>query len=342
VVHYGDPALTWRAVRSLAVDSADLAALSRVLLVDNDPRRRLGDPPSDLPQALRDRLDIIVSPDNRGYAGGNNLALAKVNPRREPWFFVLNNDAEIVPGALATLLAKAESPAGASAVIFAPLILQSGPEPLQRPEDIIIWAAGGLVDLPRARAFNRAHGRRLIHLENFSIEPDADVEAWFYRARWRQIVQEPQLFVSGCSFLGRSRILRMMDGFDEGFFLYYEDADLCLRIARRFGCKPCRIVPHAVVWHEVSKGLGFSPLQEYYNWRNRGWFLRRHARGKTRSRGMAYLMAAAIAKATPRLNHPETRAHGWAILRGACRGLLTRVPKAPQGQAQSGSKTRES
>jgi hypothetical protein len=313
----------------LAADPADLALLGRVLVIDNDPSNRLESAPDEAAEAFGERLEIVVSPENSGYAGGNNQGLSRVNPKTEPWFFVLNNDAEIAPGALATLFAATKPRRAKKAFIFAPMILDM-PESLKSADDIRVWSAGGVVDLPRGRAFNRFQSSRLSLLENLSAEPDSDVEAWDIRRQWKRLARKPMLFTSGCAFLGRSRALREAGGFDEAFFLYYEDVDLCLRLAQGHKKQPCLVVPTAIAWHGVSKGLNFAPAQEYYNWRNRSWMLRRHSDGALKLRGMLYLAGAALAKILLRAPKPDQWKHAWAIARGASRGLLGRLPKEPK------------
>jgi N-acetylglucosaminyl-diphospho-decaprenol L-rhamnosyltransferase len=314
VVHYGDPALTWRAVQSLAADPRDAALLAEIVVVDNDPAHRLGAPPADFPPALlaeggRVALEVLVSERNRGFGGGANLAFATLDPAREPWLFVLNNDATLEPGSLADLVAEAEKrrAEGGGEAIFAPLILDDrGP-----PELALVWAAGGALQIEKARAFNRHMGRPLSEIAY-------------------HIGFETLRFASGCAFLAETRTIQAEGGFDEAFFLYYEDADFCLRLAEaNGGASACWFVPTAMVRHEVSRGLGFAPAQERHNWRHRGWLLRRHAPSRAiLLRGIAYLVAAAAARSFGRLLRCEPR-QAWAIACGTCGGLLRPLPKRP-------------
>lgn len=58
-------------------------------------------------------------------------------------------------------------------------------------------------------------------------------------------------WVSGACMLARREALGSVGGFDEGYFLYWEDADLCRRL-RRSGWH-VRYMPGAVAIHEVGR-----------------------------------------------------------------------------------------
>lgn len=58
-------------------------------------------------------------------------------------------------------------------------------------------------------------------------------------------------FISGACMLIRRDAMLKVQGFDEGFFLYYEDTDLCLRLAQEFG--ELIVAPQARVTH-LSRG----------------------------------------------------------------------------------------
>jgi len=83
-------------------------------------------------------------------------------------------------------------------------------------------------------------------------------------------------FISGCFMLFRSSILQQLDGFDERFFLYLEDADLSRRaqtLARnRYYPANHVIHVHERGAHKSLKLLGYfgASVWRYFNkW---GWF----------------------------------------------------------------------
>jgi hypothetical protein len=73
-------------------------------------------------------------------------------------------------------------------------------------------------------------------------------------------------WVEGCFMLTRRDILNRAGCMDEGYFLYYEDIDLCYSIEKRLGMKVV-YYPYTKVVHSGSKSTNFSDalhLQQYY------------------------------------------------------------------------------
>ena len=89
------------------------------------------------------------------------------------------------------------------------------------------------------------------------------VNGWFTSdgyPGWRGTTQRQVDWVSGCFILVRGDVLKSIGGFDEQFFYYYEDMDLCRRIGQ--AGKPIVYVPDATITHlggQSTKGR-FSPL----------------------------------------------------------------------------------
>jgi GT2 family glycosyltransferase len=84
-------------------------------------------------------------------------------------------------------------------------------------------------------------------------------------------------FISGASLLCRRSIFRHIGGFDEKFFLYFEDEDLCLRLAR---CGALIEVEEAVVFHHPGRGANLDTRQRFSKYRHyghsRAYFCRKH------------------------------------------------------------------
>jgi N-acetylglucosaminyl-diphospho-decaprenol L-rhamnosyltransferase len=64
-------------------------------------------------------------------------------------------------------------------------------------------------------------------------------------------------WVSGACLLARRRVMEEVGGFDEAFFLYEEDADLCRRV-RQAGHKVV-YAPRAEVLHHLGRSMARDP-----------------------------------------------------------------------------------
>jgi GT2 family glycosyltransferase len=75
-------------------------------------------------------------------------------------------------------------------------------------------------------------------------------------------------FATGACFLVKKEVIEKIGLFNENYFLYYEDADLSMRI-RKEGYD-ILYTPKAIVWHSnaASSGSG-SNLHDYYLTRNK-------------------------------------------------------------------------
>lgn len=83
--------------------------------------------------------------------------------------------------------------------------------------------------------------------------------------------------LDGGTLLVRADVIRRIGGFDEKFFMYFEDADLSLRI-RKAGYRTVA-VRDARAWHchrQNRRGIAY-PHEVFYLARNRFYFARKHA-----------------------------------------------------------------
>lgn len=189
----------------------------------------------------------LHSPTNLGFAGGANLGMRAALARGAAWVWFLNNDALPEAGALAALLAVAEGVPAAD-VVGAKIVQRQAPDRLD--------SAGLDVDLAGG-------GMRLIGHDE--------------RDRGQYDCLSDPLAVSGCALLARAAALEQLGGFDEIFFSYLEDADLCLR-ARRLGLRVA-FAPRARVLHDrapARRGRQ-DPSSLYYSARNHLLLLQRHS-----------------------------------------------------------------
>jgi GT2 family glycosyltransferase len=83
-------------------------------------------------------------------------------------------------------------------------------------------------------------------------------------------------YLDGGTMLIRTSVLRQVGGFDEGLFMYWEDADLSRRI-QLAGYRTVA-VRDAMAWHyhRAIGGRFPHPYQLFYETRNRFYFVRKH------------------------------------------------------------------
>ena len=197
-------------------------------------------------------VHVIASARNLGYGGAANLGLQFAIDRGAAYAWVLNNDTIVDPGCVARLVEAMEGDAAfgaASPVIDAPI----GPE---APNGI--WYAGGVANAAKAST------RHL--LEPIEARPGIVATG----------------FVTGCAMFIRVGALARTGLFWPELFLYWEDVDLCYRLAAA-GWK-LGVVPSARITHLVH-GSVRSELATYYFYRNAVLVARRygHARGAARA-----------------------------------------------------------
>lgn len=97
-------------------------------------------------------------------------------------------------------------------------------------------------------------------------------------------------FLTGCLLWVPVSAWNTLKGFDEDFFLYWEDVDLCLR-AQQSGYA-LKLLPELCITHQVSGSSG--GVRAYYQNRNRFLFLKKHP--ATVSRWFYVLFAMGLSK----------------------------------------------
>lgn len=226
-----------------AIGALDYANLF-VVLVDNE-----GDDFGGVQFAPRPQIDYVHSPVNLGFAGGCNLGLRRALDGGAEYVWFLNNDALPAPDSLRHLVAAAVR---SDAAIAGAKILRHGSEP-PRLDSLAVS-----VDL---------HGGRFRLVGH--DEPD--------RGQHDELVAVDA--VTGCALLLRADSARRLGGFDERFFLYLEDVDLCLRARAAGAVVVC--VPPARVHHDRAAARSGRQSDDslYYTCRNHFLLLAVHGRG---------------------------------------------------------------
>lgn len=180
-------------------------------------------------------IRLITLPTNVGFAAGNNRGAAAAS--RELLVF-LNNDTQPSPGWLRALSAPfVEDPS--VGLTTAHIVYMDDPGVIDSAGDGYHRAGG---------AFKRLHGQPTGH-----------------ETRPKEVFG-----ACGAAFVIRRALFEELGGFDEDFFMVYEDVDLSFR-ARLLGYR-CVYVPSAVIYHAGSGTLGrVSPRAVYFGQRNLEW-----------------------------------------------------------------------
>jgi GT2 family glycosyltransferase len=180
------------------------------------------------PEAL-----VLANAANLGFARACNQGWRQ---SRAPLVLFLNPDATLGPGALDVLAALVEA---------RPQVGLAGPR-TRSPDGAIQVSTGPDLSLAgewRQRRLVRGVARR---------DPLALAEA----ERRHDHEHEPD-WLSGACLMARREALEAVGGFDERFFLYQEDADLCRRV-RAAGWRVV-FTPAAEVRHALGRSMARAP-----------------------------------------------------------------------------------
>lgn len=156
------------------------------------------------------RSIFLQNSDNLGFAGGMNVGIREAERIGADYMWLFNNDATAESNALTSLISFCENHPQAGAV--SPVIMNNQGEE---------WFVSGKISYFRMRA----------------IHDDKEDDAIPYQSE----------YLSGCALLVPRSTFEDIGLLDERYFLYYEDADISLRI-RQSG-KKLFVVPTALVQH---------------------------------------------------------------------------------------------
>lgn len=81
-------------------------------------------------------------------------------------------------------------------------------------------------------------------------------------------------WVTGAALLARKSVFKVIGGFDENFFMYFEDNDLCLR-CRQFGYK-VYIYPHISIVHLGGKSIAADEKRAKLYFKSQDYFFKKH------------------------------------------------------------------
>lgn len=258
-----------------------------VIVVDNGST----DGSTDFVRARYPDVRLMLLGRNAGFAAANNIGAREAHGR---YIAFLNNDTEASSNWLACLLdgLKGNLKAGfaASRIVYL--------------HDRSVVDSAGDVVTRSGGAFKRGHGK--------STE---------------KFLAPTEIFgACGAACIFRYDVFFEVGGFDEDFFLVFEDVDLSYR-AQLLGYQ-CQYVPEAVVAHAGSAAIGrISRMAVYYGQRNIEWVYLKNTPTSllvlTFPSHIVYLVASVIYHASIGALGPFA-AGKWSALRGSLRVLRQR------------------
>lgn len=190
-----------RCVRS-AFESAGEARVE-LIVVDNHSRDGSADRAAEACPETR----LIRNGTNRGFGAAANQGM---RAGTAPWVFLLNPDARVTGGTFGGLLKVAAGRPRAGAIGV-----------LTRTQDGSIYPSAR-----KAPSYAEAAGHALVS----PFAPDNPWSRAYTMAGWDRATERRVDWVSGSSVLLRRETLNQVGLFDESYFMYVEDLDLCTRM----------------------------------------------------------------------------------------------------------------
>ncbi|PRY89309.1 glycosyltransferase family 2 protein [Donghicola tyrosinivorans] len=175
------------------------------------------------------QVTLIASDENLGFAAANNLIAQQA---ASEWLLLLNPDTEVHENAVDNLLAFAKAHPEAGITGGRTVFPDGSLNALSCLNRITPWSA-----------FCMATGMTTIFRNSSFFNPE-NMGSWK-----RDSVRQVDIVV-GCFLMIRRELWQELGGFDLKFFMYGEEADLCLRAAK-LGYQPM-VTPDAQIMHLVG------------------------------------------------------------------------------------------
>lgn len=207
---------------------------------------------------------IISTGKNGGFAWANNFLIKQAQKDGYDQFILLNNDTTVDPNFIPPLLHQLKN--NQVGMVCPKIYFYPGNEfhgdkyqPSERGK--VIWYAGGIIDWAN------------MYASHWGVD---EVD----HGQFDQVVETD--FATGCCLAITQQTIDKVGLMNEKYFLYYEDVDWSLAV-KKVGLKII-VESQSVVYHKNagSTGGSGSPLQQYYQTRNRLYIGLKYAPLKTK------------------------------------------------------------
>lgn len=221
-VYYNTPNEIVNSVRSIKNSIGDLSY--EIIIVDNASIRKI-------PQSLKKdkKIKIIENIKNYGYGKAVNIA---GNQASGKYFLIVNSDIKFTKNAINTMVKKMEK--DQTIGILGPQVLNINKK--------ITQSFGGMPFLPGALFVFSFLNR------SWSKNPFSK-KYWLYNLDKNK--EQKVDYVGGVCMLIKKTLFKKIKGFDDRFFMYFEEADICYRI-KKIGYKVLYF-PKAKIIHLIAK-----------------------------------------------------------------------------------------
>lgn len=196
------------------------------------------------------KIFFYKSKENLGFTGGNNVGFRFALMHGYDFVFLLNADATVDKDCIMTC----------GKCLAQPEIGIVGPKiyyyDYYGKRDVITFA-GGIIDKKTGKV-TRLGKNQIANDKRFDKNYQVD-------------------YIEGSALMVKTHVLEKIGFFDESYYLYWEDTDLCAR-AREKGYKVI-YVGNAIAWHKDKPNVGdkITPKYIYYITRNRLLWAKKHS-----------------------------------------------------------------
>ena len=225
---------------------------SNIIVVDNASK----DQPARIKRAYPD-VDLILNDQNIGFSKAVNIGLRCAESQ---WVIILNSDTIIFSGFLDYVVPFVNS--NQEVAIVGPKILEN---------DGTIQGSARRFPTVLTSLF----GRKSPLTKMFPNNPVTKKEFLCFNGNGNKPIEVD--WVSGACMIARTKALNDINGFDERFFMYWEDADLCSRL-KNAGWKII-YYPLSKVYHHTGKSSNTVPLFSIFHFHRSCYiYFKKHAK----------------------------------------------------------------
>jgi N-acetylglucosaminyl-diphospho-decaprenol L-rhamnosyltransferase len=210
---------------------ASLAEADEVVVVDNAS----SDGSTEMVRREFPGVTLVASRENRGFSAAVNVAAGAATG---DLLLLLNPDAAVAPGVLGAMRAALGRRPDAAAIGFRQVDSRGAFQLSFGPPPSLVLELIRMIVQRRLDAGDRRLARLVDRLVSRPV-----------KVPW----------VSGSAFLVRRAAFEAVGGFDEAFFLYFEDIDFCLRLRKEVGS--VYYVPEPSVLHHRGRSAAGDPAE---------------------------------------------------------------------------------